>query len=511
MTETVSQQGTSSETLPESWEWTTLSEIGTVASGGTPKTKEPSNFDGDIPWITPADLSGYVDKTIARGKRNISQQGLNSSSAQLLPEGTVIFSSRAPVGYVVIATTPLSTNQGCKNLITSDGVFNEYVYYYLKGSRSLAESYASGTTFLELSAKAFGRLPIPLPPLNEQRRIVEKIEELFTKLDAGVQSLRQVQALLKSYRRSVLKAAVEGELSREWREAHRDELEPASELLELILQERREKFAGKKYKEPASPDTSKLPMLPDGWKWASTDQLTSVVTDGEHITPERSTSGVPLLSARNVQNGWLSFEKVDYVPESVYETLTRRLVVEPGDVLMSCSGTVGRSCVAPADSRFALVRSVAVLKPLAAMGRFLSYSLRSSLLQSQIHAKKTQTAQANIFQGKIRTLVFALPSLVEQQFIVEEVERRLSVVDKLEATVEANLKQANGLRQSILKQAFSGELVLQDPDDEPASALLERIREEHQAMKQKSKKRQRRKAGPAKASLAEQERLFESQ
>ena len=105
---------------------------------------------------------------------------------------------------------------------------------------------------------------IPLPPLNEQRRIVEKIEELFTKLDAGVRLLKQTQALLKSYRRSVLKAAVEGELSREWREAHRDELEPASELLERILRERREKFAGKKYKEPASPDTSKLPTLPNG-------------------------------------------------------------------------------------------------------------------------------------------------------------------------------------------------------------------------------------------------------
>ena len=120
-------------------------------------------------------------------------------------------------------------------------------------------------------AKLHATLPVPLPPLNEQRRIVEKIEELFTKLDAGVRSLKQTQALLKSYRRSVLKAAVEGELSREWREAHQDELEPASELLERILQERREKFTGKKYKEPASPDTSELPALPDGWAWTTVD------------------------------------------------------------------------------------------------------------------------------------------------------------------------------------------------------------------------------------------------
>jgi len=142
------------------------------------------------------------------------------------------------------------------------------------------------------------------------------------------------------------------------------------------------------------------------------------------------------------------------------------------------------------------------------MGTFLSYSLRSSLLQSQIHTKKTQTAQANIFQGKIRSLVFALPSLAEQRFIVEEVERRLSVVDKLEATVEANLKQAGGLRQSILKQAFSGQLVPQDPDDESAGVLLERIREERQTTKQKASKGRRVKTGPTKRGHAEQGGLF---
>ncbi len=393
-----------------------------------------------------------------------------------------------------------------------DAVSRQFLFYFLVRDdfRRDAERNMTGTAGQRrVPTRYLQEAKIQLPPITEQNRIVEKIEELFTKLDAGVRSLQQARAQLKSYRRSVLKAAVEGELSREWREAHKDEVEPASELLERILQERREKFAGKKYKEPISPDTSELRSPPDGWEWASADLLTTVITDGEHITPERSASGVPLLSARNVQNGWLSFEKVDYISEYVYETLTRRLLIMPGDVLMSCSGTVGRSCVAPENSRFALVRSVAVLKPLAEMGRFLSYSLRSSLLQEQIHAKKTQTAQANIFQGKIRTLVFALPPLEEQRFIVEEVERRLSVVDKLEATVEASLKQANGLRQSILKRAFSGELVPQDPDDEPASTLLERIRKEREAAKQKKPDRRRRgKTGPTEREHAEQGGLF---
>lgn len=166
------------------------------------------------------------------------------------------------------------------------------------------------------------------------------------------------------------------------------------------------------------------------------------------------------------------------VPEQVYELLQKRLPIDPGDILLSCSGSVGRSCVAPPGLDFALVRSVAVLKPLANMGPFLSTALRSPLLQRQIDEKKSQTAQSNIFQGKIRKLVFPIPPLAEQSRILTEVERRLSVIDELEATVESNLKRAAGLRKVILKCAFEGRLVTQDPSDEPASFLLERIRAE---------------------------------
>ncbi|MCA1994554.1 MAG: restriction endonuclease subunit S, partial [Coleofasciculus sp. S288] len=199
------------------------------------------------------------------------------------------------------------------------------------------------------------------------------------------------------------------------------------------------------------------------------------------------------LSARNIQDGWLSLDKVDYVPEHIYEVLARRLVIEPGDVLLSCSGSVGRSCVAPINLRFALVRSVAVLKPLAEMGKFISYSIRSPLLQRQIEEKKTQTAQANIFQEKIKVLIFAIPPLSEQHKIIEEVERCLSVTEELEKVINKNLKRAEKLRQSILKKAFEGKLVPQDPTDEPADKLLERIKAEKakREAEAKAKKKQK--------------------
>jgi len=120
-------KGTPKKELPKGWKWTTLGEIGEVASGGTPSTKIAQYWNGSIGWITPADLSGYEGKYIGKGRKNISIEGLNKSSARLLPKGTILFSSRAPIGYVAIAKNELATNQGFKNLIPSKFIFNEYV------------------------------------------------------------------------------------------------------------------------------------------------------------------------------------------------------------------------------------------------------------------------------------------------------------------------------------------------------------------------------------------------
>ena len=161
-------------TVPGSWVWTSLSELGDIVAGGTPSTKEPAYWADEINWISPADLTGYSAKTIPRGAKSISTAGLTNSSAKVMPAGSVHFSSRAPIGYVVISSEPLATNQGFKSLVPAPGIFNQYVYYYLIASRGYAHKRASGTTFLEISGKAFGRLPIPLAPTATQHRIVDE-------------------------------------------------------------------------------------------------------------------------------------------------------------------------------------------------------------------------------------------------------------------------------------------------------------------------------------------------
>lgn len=169
--------------IPENWVWCRLGEIGEIISGGTPSTSNDNYWNGNISWITPADLSNYKEKYISRGKRNISIEGLENSSAKIICKGSVLFSSRAPIGYVVISEKEVTTNQGFKSISPYIENSEHYIYYFLLAEKENISLKASGTTFKELSGTEFGKIFIPLPPLEEQHRIVEKIEHIFAVLD----------------------------------------------------------------------------------------------------------------------------------------------------------------------------------------------------------------------------------------------------------------------------------------------------------------------------------------
>jgi len=232
------------DTIPKHWEIKQLSDIGEIISGGTPSTKVPSYWNGNISWITPADLSGYSEKSICRGKKSITEQGLKNSSARLMPKNSVLFSSRAPIGYVVISSNELCTNQGFKSIVPGKSVNVEFLFYYLKSSKNIAENAASGTTFKEISSKKFSKLEIPLPPLSEQQQIVSKIEELFSELDKGKQQLDTVKQQFKTYRQAVLKWAFEGRFKQNteyWRQTTLGEIISISSGINLSKSKRDDK------------------------------------------------------------------------------------------------------------------------------------------------------------------------------------------------------------------------------------------------------------------------------
>ena len=171
--------------IPEKWKWVQLKSVGTVIGGGTPKTSVSEYWGDDVSWITPADLGKNSSKWIQKGAKSITQKGLDESSAKLMPKGSVVYSSRAPIGHIAIAGQELCTNQGCKSFVPNEEVIStEWAYYMLIARTKDIQSRASGTTFKEISGKGVGETWITLPPLEEQKRIVAKIEDLLKQVDA---------------------------------------------------------------------------------------------------------------------------------------------------------------------------------------------------------------------------------------------------------------------------------------------------------------------------------------
>jgi type I restriction enzyme, S subunit len=361
--------------IPDAWMWSFMGDVAEVVGGGTPSTKDTESFkDGEIPWITPADLSGYTNKYISRGARNISQYGFDNSGARLLPAGTVLFSSRAPIGYVAIAANPLTTNQGFKSFVLYGGIKPDYIYYYLKRARDIAIELASGTTFLEISGEKAKVIPVPIPPVEEQQRIIDEIEKQFSRLDVAVEMLQRVERNLERLRAATLKAAVEGRLvpyEAELARAERRDYEPADVLLQRILRERRAKWEtdqlakmkeqGKtpkndkwkaRYEAPPAPDIRTLPELPEGWTWVTLEQLASFqansITDGpfgSNLKTEHYTNvGPRVIRLQNIGDGVFN-DVAAHISQEHFEKLLKHRV-KPNDIVIAALGeTLPRACI----------------------------------------------------------------------------------------------------------------------------------------------------------------------
>jgi len=422
--------------LPSRWLWTTVGEIGVIASGGTPSTQNAEYWGDDIAWITPADLSNYRKKYIAKGARNITQAGLDYSAAKLLPKGSILFSSRAPIGYVAIAKNDLATNQGFKNLIPTKSLYSDYVYYYFKTIKPLAEGMASGTTFLELSAAKFSQIPFPLPPLNEQRRIVSKIEELFSELDYAEECLKKAQKQLEIYSQALYKSSFE----------HRENwnIYKVQYLFELVDGDR-----GKNY--PKQSD-----YLDDGY--------------------------CLFLSTKNVRLNYFLFEEKVFISKKKHEAL-RNGTLQRGNIVMTTRGTLGNVALYDETVPYPIVRinsGMVIMKSKNANNnlKYLSNYLISPFFKEQIKQKQTGTAQPQLPLNILKDFEIAIPFKKEQDKIILELETKISLIKNLSNTIDIGLKKNEVLRSAILRKAFNGELVPQNLADEDARKLLQKILKE---------------------------------
>ena len=412
----------------------------------------------------------------------------------------------------------------------SDAIDPRYVFYHMVSDEFVSKlnSLQRGTSYPAVRDDDVLAQRIDLPPLPEQRRIVAEIEKQFTRLDASVAALRRTEANLKRYRASVLRAACSGELvptEAELARAEGREYEPADVLLERILAEHRARWESQekrrgKYKEPAAADTSDLPPVPAGWAYTSIEPWFALGRPGLKTGPfgsllkkhEHRLRGVPVLGIENIQRmKFVAGNKV-FIDHEKARQLSE-YSVDGGDILISRSGTVGETCVVPdhiGEARLSTNLMRLSLDTKYALPQYFCMLFQgSSIVLKRVSALCSGSTRDFLNGNIIKSLVFPVPPLAEQQRIVTEVERRLSVIEQAEAAVEASLQRAERLRQSILKRAFSGELAPQNPEDEPASVLLERIRAQREAEQAASttKKRpaRRRRATPKAQQLALEE------
>ena len=423
--------------IPESWKWVRISQLGDVIGGGTPKTENSEYWDdAGIPWLTPADMKHIHGKYVQRGERNISSAGLEGSSARIMPTGSILYSSRAPIGYIAIAENSISTNQGFKSLVPVIIDINLFIYYCLIARTDDIIRRASGTTFKEISGADFGLTIVPLPPLAEQKRIVAKIEELLPYIDRYEEAWRELEDFNKRFpvdmQKAILQFAIQGKLVEQ-----RPEEGTGEELSRQIQAEKQRLIkAGTIKREKPLPEIAEdeKPFdIPESWKWVKLSTICSKITDGEHLTPKRTLEfcGYYLLSARNVRDGHILLEDVDYVDQTVYKLISSRCNPQRGDLLISCSGSVGRCALVSDDNKYVMVRSAAMASPILIDNKFLMYCIQSAVVQTQIKSKTKQTAQANLFQDAIRNIIIPLPPIAEQKRIVAKLEEILPLCEKL--------------------------------------------------------------------------------
>jgi type I restriction enzyme, S subunit len=505
--------------LPEGWEWAHLQDVASSGRTRNPKT----NGEGYFLYVDIEAVDNRV-QSITTPKRIRNSEAPSRARVEI-KRGDVLFSLVRP--YLKnIAKVPekldgqVASTAYCL-VRPAPGISDSFLFHFLTQQSFINALPTYGNSPPAARDDEFYDMPIPVPPANEQRRIAAAIEEQLSRLDAGVSALERVRANLKRYRAAVLKAAVEGRLTEAWREENPG-VEPASDLLDRILQERRQRWdkdqlaayekKGKKppknwrskYKEPGSPDTSKLPARPDGWEWATLTMLCTSIGDVDYKMPKAQSEGVPYISTKDfLPNSGINFDTAKLIATEDYERLCRKIVPQRNDILMSRYGTVGEVRLVDTEQPFQASYSIAIIKPAShSISRYLALALQGEHVQYQIRRHTRATAQPDLGLGHIREFTVAVPPLEEQHFILEEVERRLSIVDEVETEVGANLKRAAILRQAILKRAFEGKLVPQDPSDEPASELLDRIRREREQASAKKPKKLARTRGAAKSNPA---------
>lgn len=391
--------------LPKYWEIKKMPEVVKWSSGGTPKATEKQYYEkGTIPWLIIGDLNdGIVTESASR----ITQLGLENSSAKMIPSGTLLVAMYGSIGKLGITGIECCTNQAIAYAKELHGVITKYMYYYMAMMKPKLISMGKGGTQKNISQSVLNSLDVIVPPIPEQERIVARIEELFSQLDSGVETLKKTKEQLAVYRQAVLKEAF-------------------SSCVERV----------------------------------SVESVCQHVTDGDHMPPPKTKQGIPFIMISNIDNHVIDWNNTAFVGDEYYNTIDTKRRPSKGDVLYTVTGSYGIPVLIDFEKRFCFQRHIALLRPKNCINqKFLYYAMQEPGVYAQATKGATGTAQKTVGLAVLRKIRIPFSDDIDTQTeIVNDIEAKLSLCDSIEITVDTALQQAEAMRQSILKKAFEGEL-----------------------------------------------------
>lgn len=476
--------------LPEKWIWLPLEECCDVISGYAFKSKDFVQ-SLEIPVVKIGNI-GYSE-FLWQDQEYLSQRFSEDFSQYLVKPNAILMALTRPItnDTLKVCMYPKDAKVGLLNqrvamLNPASYLYGEFLFLYMQSSqfKTQVSKGMSQTLQPNLSPFALKKFMLPLCSNAEQQRIVNKVEALFSFLDAGAESLRKVKAQLKRYRQAVLKYAFEGKLTEEWRKTHKDQIEPTKKLLERINVVAQRNSLKKNYQMLVS--NNLVQEVPQTWSWARLGELVSESLLGLVIPislQNKKPGGTSYVKMNNISSdGILDLTSIVYV--QVNHADIQKYQLKKGDILFNTRNSyelVGKTCVVKTDE-MPMVFNNNIMRIRLAEGInpfFVTYQMNSPTFRDlMIREKKATTNICALYAKDLFPLPIVVAPVEEQRRIVEEIDRCISVVNEVGKVITLGFQQIDRLRQSILRAAFEGILVLQDPDDEPAAKLLERIKAE---------------------------------
>ena len=473
---------TTEQQLPEGWKKTTLGAEFEWSSGGTPKSGVPAYYEnGSIHWLNISDLN---DGLISYAEKKITELGLQESSAKIVPQGSVLIAIYGSIGKLGINTIPLATNQAiCFTKKIPEYILNKFLFYYLLSIRNQLISMGKGGTQQNISQTVLKSVPFFYPTSKEtQQAIVNKIESLFDEIDEGIGRLKTAAQQIQQYRQSLLKNAFNGELTKEWRSKHADALPSENELLAQIQTTREQHHAqqladwqtavsqweqnGKEGKKPSKP---KLPTqavkfeenvadLPSGWIWGKLSDLGELARGKSKHRPRNDKKlfggKYPFIQTGEVRAANRIIKKY----EQTYSEfgLEQSKLWQKGTLCITIAANIAETAFLGFDACFP-DSIVGFSASKAVLPEYIELFIKSA--RTKIESYAPATAQKNINLNTLENLIVPYCSLTEQNQIVAILENKLTACDQLAAELAKQLKQAELLKQAVLKAAFSGNLL----------------------------------------------------